>query len=214
MAVASMVLVYICWRDWLPLRRNTAATAVFADARMDEPPSRRRRIVFLLTGLVLPAQLACLVWISEPYPAPVGPLFMGNPDVGGQGRSFRQEFSVVEAGQVVSMSAAVLLGVPEPYATNIATFRFPLGPVSVAGFPVGQQTWYERLATQGHKFSALPFHQLHDRLSDAERIYLARRFPRAERLEISWWRDALRAEAGQLTIDRTQLNTYSLALRP
>ncbi len=175
----------------------------------------RRGIVFLLTGLMLPAQLACMIWVSEPYPAPAGPLFTGNPDVGGRAQNFRQELAVMEKGRAIPVDEVRLLGVPWWYARNITGFRFPLAPVSKDGVMVSRQTWYEDLVTHGNsgKFKALAFHGVRDRLSESERAYLVRRFPRAERLEVSWWREEIRVEGGRLVIDRTPLNAYSVTLR-
>jgi hypothetical protein len=80
---------------------------------------------------------------------------------------------------------------------------------------VGRQTWYGDLAIQGsiNKFRALAFHGVRDRLSEPERTYLARRFPRPERIEVSWWREEFGLEGGRLVIHRTPLNAYSLTLR-
>jgi hypothetical protein len=85
----------------------------------------------------------------------------------------------------------------------------------VDGFPVTRQAWYWDLVTHGNsnKFRALAFHEVRDRLSEPERAYLARRFPGAERLEVSWWREEIRVEGGRLVIDRTPLNAYSVTLR-
>jgi hypothetical protein len=83
---------------------------------------------------MLPAQLACMIWVSELYPAPVGPLFSGNPDVGGRAQTCWQELAVIEEGRAIPVDEARLLGVPGWYARNIAGFRFPLEPASVDGF--------------------------------------------------------------------------------
>jgi len=212
--VLAATLAYVAWRDWIrPGRRASAVGGPAAPEHGER--TVRRRIVFLLTGLMLPAQLACMIWVSEPYPAAVGPLFTGNPDVGGGAQSFRQELAVMEEGRVIPVAEARLLGVPWWYARNITGFRFPLEPVSVDGSPVSRQTWYKDLVIQGNidKFRALAFHGVRDRLSESERGYLVRRFPRAERLEVSWWREEIRVEGGHLVIDRTPLNAYSVTLR-
>jgi len=213
--VLAATLVYVAWRDWLrPGRRANAVGGPIAPGH-GEVRSVRRRIVFLLTGLMLPAQLACMIWVSEPYPAPVGPPFTGNPDVGGRAQNFRQELAVMKEGRAIPVDEVRLLGVPWGYARNITGFRFPLEPASVDGFPVTRQAWYGDLVTHGNssKFRALAFHGVRDRLSEPERAYLARRFPGAERLEVSWWREEIRVEGGRLVIDRTPLNAYSVTLR-
>jgi hypothetical protein len=214
LAVASVVvtLAYLVWRDWLGRSRN-AIPAFAASPAQDEAGSRWRGPVFVLTALALPAQLACVVWASEPYPAPTGPLFMGNPDVGGRGRVFTQEIVVVADGERVPSDAVRFLGVPEPYATNIAFFRFPVGPVSASGLAVARLGWYDRLATQGHKFAATGRHAVNDRLSEEERVYLIRRFPAAAQVEVSWWREVVHVESGRLVVERTPLNRYRLTLR-
>jgi hypothetical protein len=212
----AATLAYVAWRDWLrPGRRASAVGGGPTEPGHGEVRTVRRRIVFLLTGLMLPAQLACMIWVSEPYPAPVGPLFTGNPDVRGGAQTFHQELSLMQEGRAIPVDETRLLGVPLWYARNIAGFRFPLEPVSVDGSPVSRHTWYEDLVIQGNinKFRALAFHGVRDRLSESERAYLVRRFPRAERLEVSWWREEIRVEGGRLVIDRTPLNAYSVPLR-
>jgi hypothetical protein len=213
--VLAATLAYVAWRDWLRPGRSAGAVGGLTEPRHGEVRIVRRRIVFLLTGLMLPAQLACMIWVSEPYPAPVGPLFTGNPDERGRAQNFRQELALMQEGRAIPVDEAQLLGVPWWYARNIAGFRFPLEPVSVDGSPVSRQTWYEDLVIQGNinKFRALAFHGVRDRLSESERAYLVRRFPRAERLEVSWWREEIRVEGGRLVIDRTPLNAYSVTLR-
>jgi hypothetical protein len=212
MAVVVVSLAYLIWRDWLGRSRHAIA-AVAPSGTPGEVVSRWRGPVFALTALALPAQLACVVWASEPYPAPTGPLFMGNPDVGGRGRVFTQEIVVVGGGQRVPSDAVRFLGVPEPYATNIAVFRFPVGSVSASGLAVARPGWYDRLATQGHKFAATGRHAVNDRLSEEEHAYLVRRFPAAEEIEVSWWREIVHVESGRLVVERTPLNRYRLTLR-
>jgi hypothetical protein len=213
--VLAATFAYVAWRDWFRPGRRVSAVGGPTEPGPGEVRSVRRRIVFLLTGLMLPAQLACMVWVSEPYPAPVGPPFAGNPDVGGRAQNFRQELAVMEAGRAIRVDEVRLLGVPWWYARNITGFRFPLEPASVARFPVSRQAWYENLITHGNssKFRALAFHGVRDRLSEPERAYLARRFPRAERLEVSWWREEIRIEGGRQVIDLTPVNAYSVTLR-
>ena len=212
MAIVVAALAYLVWRDWLT--RSPDAIRDFASSRApDEAVSRSRGPVFLLTALALPAQLACVVWASEPYPAPTGPLFMGNPDVGGGGRVFSQGVLVVGGGERVLSDAVRFLGVPEPDATTIAVFRFPLGPVSAGGRAMAGPRWYDRLATQGHKFAATSRHAVTEQLGEEERAYLIHRFPAAEQVEVSWWREVVHVEAGRLVVERTPLNRYRLRLR-
>lgn len=214
-AVLAATLAYVGWRDWLRRGWSRGAVCGPAEPRRAEAWTVRRRMVFLLTGLMLPAQLACMIWVSEPYPAPVGPLFTGNPDVGGRAQNFRLELAVIEEGRTIPVDEVQLLGVPRWYARIIVGFRFPLAPVSVEGSPLDRWTWYDDLVIQGHmnKFRVLAFHGVRDRLSEPERAYLAQRFPRAERLEVSWWREVIALEGGRPVFDRTPLNTYSLPLR-
>jgi hypothetical protein len=138
---------------------------------------------------------------------------MGNPEVAGRARVFRQEIVVVTGPARQPSDAASLLGVPEPYATNIATFRFPLAPAAIAEETAAGVGWYERLASQGHKFAATGRHLLGQDLRDAERRYLARRFPDAAEIEVSWWRESVRVESGHLAIERAPLTRYRLPLR-
>lgn len=209
-ALAVVTLAYLVWRDWL---RAAPATETSAPGPKAATMSRRRAAMFLAIGLVLPIQLACVVWASEPYPAPTGPLFMGNPEVGGRVRVFHQEITVVRGEERRPSDAATLLGVPEPYATNIATFRFPPVPTPTASEDSGGVGWYERLASQGHKFAATGRHPLGRDLRAAERLYLARRFPDAGAVEVTWWREIVRVEAGRLVVEREPLTRYGLLLR-
>lgn len=215
MALLAVTLAYVGWRDWLRRGTSSGGGGGSGETGHDgEDSAVLRRVVFLLTGLMLPVQLAGVIWVSEPYPAPIGPLFTGNPDVGGA-QNFRQQFAVTEEGRTIPVDEVQLLGVPRRHARNITGFRFPLQPGSMAAFPGGRREWYGDLVLQGglNKFRTLAFHGVRDRLSERERAYLARRFPRAERLEITWWREVVRVEGGRLAVDRTPLNTYSLALR-
>lgn len=220
-ALAVVALAYLTWRDWLRPRASRARAAARAEIVRPAPrsttaattASRRQLAVFLAVAVALPVQLACVVWASEPYPAPTGPLFMGNPEIARRARVFRQEIVVVQGEERRPSDAPTLLGVPEPYATNIATFRFPLVPVPSVGETGASVGWYERLATQGHKFAATGRHRLSRDLVDAERRYLAGRFPDAAAVEVTWWRESVGVEAGRLVVDRAPLTRYRLPLR-
>jgi hypothetical protein len=211
-AVMAATLGLVVWREWLPRLRGRAVPEV----THSDPVAlagRGRRWLFLGTALLLPLELALTLLVSEPYPAPMGPLFMGNPDLGGRARSFRQELAIVGPTGTMPVDATELLGVPEPYASNILTLRFPLTPVSSRGVPVASQTWLERLATQGDRFRALPRHGVQEPLRAPERDYLRRRFPDAERLDVTWWREVVGMTGGRLTLERVPLNSHRLTLR-
>ena len=211
-AAMAATLGVVLWHEWLPRLRRRAAPEPAA-AEPVPPAGPGRRWLFLGTVLVLPLELALFLLVSEPYPAPMGPLFMGNPDLGGTARNFRQELAIVSATGAVPVDAEELLGVPEPYATNILTLRFPLAPVSERGVPVTSPTWLDRLATQGTTFRPLPRHGVHEPLRPPERDHLRRRFPDAERLEVTWWREVVGMTGGRLTLERTPLNTHRVPLR-
>lgn len=117
------------------------------------------RWLFVVTLVAYPVQLLLIAFLSEPYPAPIGPLFMGNRELPEGIVNFRQDWVLRSPdGAEVRVSPVVALGIPEPFATNIATVRFPIGAVDESGIPAAERTFLEELSVLGHRFRQSPLH--------------------------------------------------------
>lgn len=181
----------------------------------------RVRAIFIATLLLLPLQLVLILTVSEPYPGVVGPLFMGNRDVGEGVVNYRQDFVLrrESTGEEVRLEPQQVMGASDPYAMNIRTFRFPLGPVNASGLPTSSPSRWEELASQGHKFRPTRFHaHLTEELTDEERRWLRAHLtglvdPDDQRLVVRWVRELYTVDArGQLLRSEQRLNEYHLKL--
>jgi len=114
--------------------------------------------------------------------------------------------------------AAEALGVPEPFATNIARFRFPLGPVDRNGDPAERPSTLDGLRTLGHGFRRTPTIQGPVRrvLTDVERARFRASLikPGQERclLRVRWIRSLHQPGWPVTGTDNTQLNEYAFEL--
>ncbi|QEO13520.1 hypothetical protein FLP10_03140 [Agromyces intestinalis] len=125
-----------------------------------------------------------LFTLSEPFPAVMGPLFMGNQSEDRAITTFRQRFLLMHDDESAPISAAEFYAVRDPYATSLGEFQFPR---SVETWPraVGSARIAE-LSALGHRFSWIPVHGDPADVGDAQRQDLADRFPDATGIEIRW----------------------------
>jgi len=182
---------------------------------------RHVRAVFIITLLLLPLQLVMIAFASEPFPGAVGPLFMGNRDLGEGVLNYRQDFVLrrESTGEEVRVDPLLVMGVPEPYALNIRLFRFPLALVDASGQRTESQSLGEKLAAQGHKFQPTRFHRhLTEELTEEERRWLRAHLgdqfdPEQQSLVVRWVRELYTRDAqGAFVLSEETLNEYHLKL--
>jgi len=119
------------------------------------PDSRVATTVAGTVGGILVAQLALMFTVAEPYPAPTGPLFMGNRATPDGVVVFQQYMAVEVDGERNSTRAVHVLPVESGYVTNLRQVRFPMPDVDPDGQLVDPDAaMITRLPLMGHRFSS------------------------------------------------------------
>lgn len=111
--------------------------------------------VLATVAVLLVGQLGLLALVSEPYPAPTGPLFMGNRDRAEGVVVHRQTMAVEIDGERHPTRAVHVLPVRSSNVTNLRQVRFPLPLLNAEGTGVVEEpSRRAQLAWMGHRFSS------------------------------------------------------------
>jgi hypothetical protein len=154
----------------------------------------------LVAAVILVAPLAVFWQRGELFPAVEGPLFMGNRETGGQILVTKPVITVDGA----EITPSEFTGLPEPFATNVVTMRFPKEPTSIRGAVEADQSRLDELEDQGHKLGPEPYHPpTMSTLSPAEAEWMGKRGGAEIEWVAEYWRN------GELVSTRP-LNQYVL----
>lgn len=151
----------------LRFRRPTAEVApAGGDVRLE------RRVVLAVTAIVVAPFLVLVAW-SEPYPAPIGPLFAGVRAQGNDAVVLRQEVWIEGPEGRRDVTPGQLFGAGPHFSTNLQNYRFPAPVGAAQAFTPLPNPPSGRLGELGHRFRATRFSRPPIDLTEQERAYFA-----------------------------------------